>query len=105
MTPDVAFAAYVWAETGIIAAMCDSMPARGTRSIDAKGLTLIPGAIDPQVHFRDPGMEWKEDLATGSRAAAAGGVTGFLEMPNTSPNTVTAELMEAKKKIAAGKSL
>jgi len=105
MTPDGAVAADVRVENGIIAAMGASLPERGARIIDAKGLTLIPGAIDPQVHFRDPGMEWKEDLATGSRAAAAGGVTGFLEMPNTSPNTVTAELMEAKKKIAAGKSL
>ena len=77
----------------------------GAQIIDAKGLTLIPGAIDPQVHFREPGMEWKEDLGSGSRAAAAGGVTGFLEMPNTQPTTTTAELMAAKKAIAASKSL
>jgi dihydroorotase len=57
------------------------------------------------VHFRDPGLTWKEDLETGSRAAAAGGVTGFLEMPNTQPATTTVELMAAKKARAASVSL
>ncbi|MDB5106862.1 MAG: dihydroorotase, multifunctional complex type [Fibrobacteres bacterium] len=105
MTPQGAVAADVLVENGVIRSVGASLKAPGAQIIDAKGLTLIPGAIDPQVHFREPGMEWKEDLATGSRAAAAGGVTGFLEMPNTSPPTVTAELMEAKKKLAASKCL
>jgi dihydroorotase len=105
MTPQGPVAADVWVENGLIKSVGASLKAPGAKVLDAKGLTLIPGAIDPQVHFREPGMEWKEDLGTGSRAAAAGGVTSFLEMPNTSPNTITAELMAAKKKIAASKSL
>ncbi|HKP98450.1 MAG TPA: dihydroorotase [Fibrobacteria bacterium] len=105
MTPQGPAAADVLVENGVIRSVGASLKAPGAVVLDAKGLTLIPGAIDPQVHFREPGMEWKEDLASGSRAAAAGGVTGFLEMPNTSPPTVTAELMEAKKKIAASKCL
>lgn len=73
--------------------------------IDATGLHLIPGVIDDQVHFRDPGLTHKEDLATGSRACAKGGVTTYLEMPNTKPATVTCELLEQKLALAAGKSL
>jgi dihydroorotase len=95
----------VLAEGGVIRQVGKNLTAAGAEILDAKGLFLIPGAIDPQVHFRDPGMEWKEDLSTGSRAAAAGGVTGFLEMPNTSPPTTTRELMAAKKKTASEKSL
>jgi len=71
--------------------------------IDAEGLHLLPGIIDPQVHFRDPGAPHKEDLHTGSCAAAAGGVTSFLDMPNTKPTIITAELMDDKKAIAAQK--
>ena len=71
--------------------------------IDAEGLVLMPGVIDPQVHFRDPGLTHKEDLYTGSCAAAAGGVTSFLEMPNNQPATVTAALMTEKKRMAAEK--
>ncbi|MBX9615596.1 MAG: amidohydrolase family protein, partial [Caulobacteraceae bacterium] len=55
--------------------------------VDATGLTVLPGVIDTQVHFREPGLEWKEDLETGSRAAALGGVVAVFEMPNTEPNT------------------
>ncbi|MCA9525835.1 MAG: dihydroorotase [Myxococcales bacterium] len=64
--------------------------------VDARGLHLLPGAIDPQVHFREPGKTYKEDLATGSAAAAVGGVTAFLEMPNTDPPTTTAALLADK---------
>jgi dihydroorotase len=60
-----------------------------TKEIDAQGLTLLPGVIDPQVHFREPGVEQKEDLFTASCACARGGVTSFLEMPNTHPLTTT----------------
>src|SRR5881394_3691123 len=56
--------------------------------VDASGLHLLPGVIDDQVHFREPGLTHKEDLSTGSRACAKGGVTTFLEMPNTVPPTV-----------------
>lgn len=73
--------------------------------VDASGLHLIPGAIDDQVHFRDPGLTHKEDLHTGSLACAKGGVTTFLEMPNTKPPAVTQELLEEKLAIAASKSV
>lgn len=73
--------------------------------IDAKGLLLLPGAIDDQVHFRDPGLTHKGDIATESRAAIAGGVTSFMEMPNTVPNTLTQQLLQDKYDIAAEKSM
>jgi dihydroorotase len=73
--------------------------------IDAEGLHLIPGVLDPQVHFRDPGLTWKEDLETGSRAAASGGVTSFFEMPNTNPLAIDAKSIADKKKLASEKSL
>lgn len=71
--------------------------------IDASGLHLLPGVIDDQVHFRDPGFTHKEDLATGSRACAKGGVTTFLEMPNTRPETITLEALDQKLALAAEK--
>lgn len=73
--------------------------------IEAGGLFALPGVTDPQVHFRDPGLTHKEDLRTGSRAAAAGGVTSFYEMPNTIPATTTRALMAEKKKIASDKCI
>ncbi|MBD2249826.1 dihydroorotase [Nostoc parmelioides] len=73
--------------------------------IDAKGLTLLPGVIDPQVHFREPGLEHKEDLFTASCACAKGGVTSFLEMPNTRPLTTTQEALDDKLQRAASKCL
>ena len=69
--------------------------------VDAEGLHLIPGVIDDQVHFREPGLTHKEDLAHATRACAKGGVTSFLEMPNTIPNATTQELIEAKLEIAS----
>jgi dihydroorotase len=73
--------------------------------VDASGLHLLPGVIDDQVHFREPGLTHKEDLATGSRACAKGGITTFLEMPNTTPATTTQTRLEEKLALAAGKSL
>lgn len=73
--------------------------------IDADGLHLLPGIIDDHVHFRDPGLTHKEDLHTGSLACAAGGVTTFLEMPNTIPPATTQELLNEKLDIAASKSV
>lgn len=70
-------------------------------AIDATGLWLIPGAIDDQVHFREPGLTHKADIASESRAAAAGGVTSFMEMPNVKPPSVSIELLEEKYAIAA----
>ncbi len=73
--------------------------------IDLAGNYLIPGMIDDQVHFRDPGLTYKADLETESRAAVAGGVTSFMDMPNTVPNTLTRELLEEKYRQASQKSL
>jgi dihydroorotase len=73
-------------------------------SIDCRGLHLMPGVIDDQVHFREPGLTHKEDLESASRACAAGGVTSFLEMPNTLPPAVTIAAVRAKEVIAASKS-
>ena len=77
----------------------------GYEVIDAAGLLLLPGAIDDQVHFRDPGLTHKGDIATESRAAVAGGVTSFMDMPNTVPNTLTQQLLQDKYDIAAEKSM
>lgn len=73
--------------------------------VDARGLYLIPGVIDDQVHFRDPGLTYKGDILTESRAAVAGGVTSYMEMPNTNPQTVTIEELDKKFEMAAGKSV
>lgn len=73
--------------------------------IDARGKYLIPGVIDDQVHFRDPGLTHKGDIYTESKAAVAGGVTSYMDMPNTVPNTLTQELLEDKYINASGKSL
>ncbi len=79
-------------------ASCDTV-------VDADGLHLLPGVVDDQVHFREPGLTHKEDLAFAGRACAAGGVTTFLEMPNTKPPAITVEGVRAKERIAAKKSL
>ncbi len=71
---------------------------------DAEGNYLIPGAIDDQVHFREPGLTHKGDIASESRAAIAGGITSFIEQPNTVPNAVTQELLEQKYQLAAESS-
>jgi dihydroorotase len=75
------------------------------RIIDAKGQYLFPGAIDDQVHFREPGLTHKGNIHSEARAAVAGGVTSFMEMPNTSPPTFTQELLEQKYQIASRSSL
>jgi len=75
-----------------------------TKIIDAEGNYLVPGAIDDQVHFREPGLTHKGDIASESKAAVAGGITSYIEQPNTVPNAVTQELLEEKYQIAASKS-
>lgn len=77
----------------------------GIEVLDAEGKLLMPGVIDCHVHFREPGLTHKADLESESRAAVAGGVTSFFEMPNTIPQTTTLELLEEKCRIASGKSL
>jgi dihydroorotase len=81
---------------GRIAFIGDLSQASAGEVFDAAGLTVLPGVIDTQVHFREPGLEWKEDLETGSRAAALGGVVAVFEMPNTNPNTTDPETMADK---------
>ena len=73
--------------------------------IDASGMYVMPGCIDDQVHFREPGLTHKATIYTESRAAAAGGITSFMEMPNTVPNTLTQELLEEKYQLGATTSL
>ena len=79
--------------------------ARGAKEFDAKGRHLLPGAIDDQDHFREPGLTYKEDIAHGSAAAVAGGITTFMEMPNTVPQTLTQELLEQKYAMGAASSV
>ncbi|MGN7724774.1 dihydroorotase [Luteimonas sp. 22616] len=76
----------------------------GETVVDANGRRLLPGMIDDQVHFREPGMEYKADMATESTAAVAGGVTSFMDMPNTSPPTLSADVLENKYQRAAGRA-
>jgi len=87
-----------------IARMDSHIPVQDAHVIDAGGKHLMPGMIDDQVHFREPGVTYKADIATESRAALAGGITSFMEMPNTNPQTVSIEALEAKFALAAGKA-
>jgi len=88
-----------------IAAIDAAIHATADEVVDAAGLHLLPGVVDDQVHFREPGLTHKEDLATATRACAKGGVTTFLEMPNTVPPTITQTRLEEKLAWAAKKSL
>jgi dihydroorotase len=88
---------------GKIVAIGDLKQASADQYIDAKGLHVLPGVIDSQVHFREPGAEAKEDLETGSRAAVLGGVTAVFEMPNTDPTTSTVDALQHKVKLAKGR--
>jgi dihydroorotase len=88
-----------------IAAIDASPDCRADEVVDASGLVIFPGLIDDQVHFREPGLTHKEDLATASAACAAGGVTSFLEMPNTRPSAITCQLVADKYRLASTKSL
>lgn len=98
---DSIFKGWVTIENGLITSVNKGTPApnqdfSGFEVIDATGLTLIPGLIDDQVHFRDPGLTYKGEIKTESKAAVAGGVTSFMDMPNTVPNCLTQELLEEK---------
>ncbi|HSI73646.1 MAG TPA: dihydroorotase [Fimbriimonas sp.] len=89
---------------GRIAAIGDISQTSAQNEIDARGLVLMSGVIDTQVHFREPGMEHKEDLESGTRAAITGGVTAILEMPNTNPTTTTEEALLDKLERASGRA-
>jgi len=88
-----------------IADIDPAIHARADVVVDAAGLHLLPGVIDDQVHFREPGLTHKEDLAHATRACAKGGVTTFFEMPNTRPSTTTRQRLEDKLALASEKSL
>ncbi|MFA9387535.1 MAG: dihydroorotase, partial [Methyloceanibacter sp.] len=88
---------------GRITAIGDIGEGLANETIDATGLHILPGVIDTQVHFREPGMEHKEDLETGSRAAVLGGVTAVFEMPNTKPPTTSREALASKVAAATGR--
>lgn len=91
---------------GRIEKIAPSISVQGNvREIDATGLYLLPGAIDDQVHFREPGLTHKATIQSEARAAVAGGVTSFMEMPNVNPPTLTQELLEAKYAIASQSSV
>lgn len=95
----------VLVQDGKIVQVAPEITSNEALEIDANNLTLLPGVIDPQVHFREPGLEYKEDLFTASCACAKGGVTSFLEMPNTKPLTTTQEMLNDKLQRAADKCL
>ena len=113
LQPDSSFVlGDVYVQNGTIQAIATELNAadfnesrQTIKEIDATGLTLLPGVIDPQVHFREPGLEYKEDLFTASCACARGGVTSFLEMPNTRPLTTTQAALDDKLNRAAEKCL
>ena len=99
------FLADVFIQNGLIAQIGQSLDVQADESIDAEGKYLMPGIIDDQVHFREPGLTHKGELYTESKAAVAGGITSFMEMPNTKPQTLTQELLEQKYQRAKEVSL
>lgn len=99
------FNADILIKEGVIAKIGSSIEvSNDVQVIDAKGSYVIPGMIDDQVHFREPGLTHKGDIESESRAAIAGGITSFIEQPNTVPNAVTQEILEDKYQIASTKS-
>ena len=102
----LSFTGSILIENGLISRISyEEINLKSAEIIDAKGLHLLPGLIDDQVHFREPGLTHKADIYSESRAAVAGGITSFMEMPNTVPNTLTQELLQDKYDIAAENSL
>jgi len=99
------YVADVLVKDGLIDRIDPQIDARADEVINAEGLYLFPGCIDDQVHFREPGLTYKADIHSESRAAVAGGITSFMEMPNTVPNTLTQELLQNKYDIASRNSL
>jgi allantoinase len=103
VAPDRRTRADIGIRAGRVAAVGHSLPA-GKQAVDARGLLVLPGLVDGHVHFREPGMESKEDFGTGSRAAAAGGVTTVIDMPNTIPPVATVEGFNQKLALVSPKA-
>jgi dihydroorotase len=103
-TPNGLESCDIGVKNGRVAALGALGSAAAAERFDATGLTILPGVIDTQVHFREPGLDHKEDLATGSASAAMGGVTAFFEMPNTNPNTIDEAALNDKLRRAAGRA-
>ena len=99
------YQADVLIENQIIKQISNEITIEADYTIDAKGLHLLPGVIDDQVHFREPGLTHKANIYTESKAAVAGGITSFMEMPNTNPQALTQELLEDKYVIASETSI
>lgn len=99
------FVADIFAKDGYIQQIDRQIDTKADNEINAEGLYLFPGCIDDQVHFREPGLTHKATIYSESRAAVAGGITSFMEMPNTVPNTLTQQLLEDKYQIAAKTSV
>ncbi len=94
----------VLVENGIIAKIGNDIPNGNATVIEGDGKYLLPGAIDGQVHFRDPGLTHKADVSSESKAAIAGGITSYIDMPNTRPNVLSQEILDAKYENAKGRS-
>ena len=103
--PDETTKSSVLVQDGKIVDVAAAQHVTADEVVDCQGLHLLPGVIDDQVHFREPGLTHKEDLVTASHACAAGGTTSFLEMPNTKPPAVTIEGVREKERLASTKSL
>lgn len=103
VTPSGIVEADIAVKDGKIAGI-GKLDGKAAEIFDVTGLTVLPGVIDSQVHLREPGLEYKEDLATGTAAAAMGGVTGIFEMPNTNPSTTTAQAIADKFARAKGRA-
>jgi dihydroorotase len=103
-TPSATAVADLGLRNGRIAAIGDLGAAKTAETFDASGLHVLPGVIDTQVHFREPGLEHKEDLESGTRGAVLGGVTGVFEMPNTTPSTLTEADFAEKMRRARGRA-
>ena len=99
------YIADVMIKDGLIDQIATQIDKLADKEINAEGLYLLPGCIDDQVHFREPGLTYKGDIHSESRAAVAGGITSFMEMPNTVPNTLSQQLLDDKYNIAAQSSL
>jgi allantoinase len=104
VTPTGVFRASVFVSDGKITGLGEGVRDRGAEVIDADGMYVFPGFVDEHVHFREPGLEVKEDFETGSKSAVAGGVTTVLEMPNTIPPVSDVKELRRKDSIVRGKA-